>query len=183
MPTVSYFHYFIYWLPMPSMTIIEPIFLQPAVSILLVLVHVVSPHINSQWKGTTLHFFFLVLDAITLKQLLQTVINTSGLLTIEETNGKWAVSWRDSTIQKKTCKQSKELYFTHIVIHALDSHHHWSCQLRLKQASFFLTPPSAARKKVREEERPHRNSWRAGGGGHIALSCPALNLPSLSNGF
>ena len=86
-------------------------------------------------------------------------------------------------LTKKTCKLSKELYFTHIVIHALDSHHHWSRQLRLKQASFFLTPPRAARKKVREEERPHRNSWRAGGGGHIALSCPALNLPSLSNGF
>jgi len=38
-------------------------------SILLVLVHAVSPHINTQRKGLTLQLF-LVLDAITLKQLL-----------------------------------------------------------------------------------------------------------------
>ena len=74
--------------------------------------------------------------------------------------------------KKKTCKLSKELQFAHIVIHALDSHHHWSCQLRLVWHE----------KKVPEQERPHRNSWRGVGRGHIALSCP-LSLPSHSNGF
>lgn len=38
-------------------------------------------------------------------------------------------------------------------------------------------------KKVPEQERPHRNSWRGVGRGHIALSCPSLTLPSHSNGF
>jgi len=67
------------------MKVSGPILLSPAVNILPVLGHAVSPHINSQRKGVTLQLL-LVLDAITLKQLLQTVINTGRLHTIKKRN-------------------------------------------------------------------------------------------------